>query len=138
MEFIVQTLNLHKKLNQIIFESLFQLYQTQDILKFKDSYSFCVVHPDDPSGNFYLLISNYPDEDGFVQTQFIDENLTTSVNFKIIRNFEHLIKEIERFLKEKIEKQIDPGTNSTDFLDETDSNEDNLNNKLEYISFNDI
>ena len=114
IELIVQKIKLHKRINQKIFDCLFEFYQSKHFLKSVNTFSFSVTHPEDPTGRFYLMVANFPDEEGFVQTQIVDENLPVSANLKNIATFEDLIKEIESFLKTSFDLKFHLSIDSED------------------------
>ena len=101
-------LKLSKQINQLIFESVFQLYENKnfEVLKLKDSFSFSITSPRDPSRRIYLMIANFLDESGFVQTQVIDDRFPVEENLNIINNFEDLINIIEQFTKADFEDHL--------------------------------
>ncbi len=100
IELILHKIKLHKKINQIIFETLFAFYESGHFIKTQDSFIFSITLPDDKS--IYLMVANFPREDGFTQTQIIDDRLPVSADLKIILNFEQLIFKIKSFLKTKL------------------------------------
>ena len=114
IELIVQKLKLHKRINQKIYDCLFEFYQSKYFLKTINTFSFSILHPEDPTGRFYLMVANFPDEEGFVQTQIVDEKLPISANLKTIPTFEELIKEIYSFFKTTFELKFNLSLDSTD------------------------
>ena len=98
-------LKLSKKINQLIFESIFLFYENKnfEVHKVKDSFSFSITSPFDPSGRIYLMVANFVDESGFVQKQVVDARFPVEENLKIINNFEELINVIDQFTKVNFE-----------------------------------
>ena len=102
LELIVQKLRTHKRINQTIFECLFEIFQSDCLLKSPNTFSFSLTHPTDQ--HKYLMIANFPDEDGFAQIQVVDDRFAQSVDLKVISNFDQLIQELEAFRKPRAEK----------------------------------
>ena len=75
IEQLVRKLVFHKKLNQLIFNTVFDHYSGDNLIKTQNSYSFLVKSP--TVQNIALLVANFPDEQGFVQVQHINENISS-------------------------------------------------------------
>ena len=122
LELLLIKLKLSKKINQLIFESIYQYYfkKNYEILKIKDSFSFSITSPNDPSGRVYLMVANFLDENGFVQTQVVDDRLPVEANLNIINNFEDLIYLIEEFTK--FDNNFNISLDSEDSKDYPDNN----------------
>jgi hypothetical protein len=128
IELILHKIKLHKKIYQIIFETLFAFYDSGHFIKTQDSFIFSITHPDDKS--IYLMVANFPGEDGFTQTQIIDDRLPVSADLKIILNFEQLIFEINRFLKTKLDFNFNFSIDSEDSEDCAEKIETNIDNNF--------
>ena len=102
LELIVQKLRTHKRISQTIFECLFEIFQSDCLLKFPNTFSFSLTHPTDQ--HKYLMIANFPDEDDFAQIQVVDERFAQSVDLKVISNFDQLVQELEALRKPRAEK----------------------------------
>ena len=128
IEQLVRKLVFHKKLNQLIFNTVFDHYSGDNLIKTQNSYSFLVKSP--TVQNIALLVANFPDEQGFVQVQHINENISSnSINLKILLTFDSLLEEIDNFLNQQvlffeIEPRLLDGFDCVDLNDtETDSNQ---------------
>ena len=128
IEQLVRKLVLHRKLNQLIFNTVFDHYSGDNLIKTQNSYSFLVKSP--TVQNIALLVANFPDEQGFVQVQHINENISSnSINLKILLTFDSLLEEIDNFLNQQvlffeIEPRLLDGFDCVDLNDtETDSNQ---------------
>ena len=128
IEQLVRKLVFHKKLNQLIFNTVFDHYSGDNLIKTQNSYSFLVKSP--TVQNIALLVANFPDEQGFVQVQHINENISSnSINLKILLTFDSLLEEIDNFLNQQvlffeIEPRLLDEFDCVDLNDtETDSNQ---------------
>ena len=128
IEQLVRKLVFHRKLNQLIFNTVFDHYSGDNLIKTQNSYSFLVKSP--TVQNIALLVANFPDEQGFVQVQHINENISSnSINLKILLTFDSLLEEIDNFLNQQvlffeIEPRLLDGFDCVDLNDtETDSNQ---------------
>ena len=128
LELVLSKVKLHKKINEIIFHTVFGVYESDNLLKSPNTFTFCITHPEDKW--IYLLVANFPQEDGFVQTQAIDERLPVKANLKIIQNFEEIIYEIDSFLNSKLNFNFNI---SIDSDSEDDHNSVKIKNNSENI-----
>jgi hypothetical protein len=60
-----------KSNNKIIFKTVYNIYSGENLLKIEESYTFSVTIP--LFRKTYLMVANFPDEEGFIQVQIIDE-----------------------------------------------------------------
>ena len=67
IEHTVLKYRLCKSINQIIFNTLYNIYSGENLLKVENSYTFSVTSP--LFRKTYLMVANFPDEEGFVQVQ---------------------------------------------------------------------
>ena len=74
------------------------------------------------------MVANFPGEDGFTQTQIIDDRLPVSADLKIILNFEQLIFEINSFLKSELDFNLNLSIDSEDSEDCAEKIETNIDN----------
>ena len=86
---------LHRSINQHIFNTVFDILQGENLLKGRNSYTFSVTSP--VYRQKYLMVANFPDEEGFAQIQIVDETSYTSIDLKIINNFDSLLEELNNF-----------------------------------------
>ena len=100
IEQLVRKLTFYRKLNQLIFNTVFDHYSGENLIKTQNSYSFIVTSP--TVQNITLLVANFPDEEGFAQVQQIDDNISNNFNFKIIQSFDSLLEEIDNFLSQQV------------------------------------
>ena len=100
IEQLVRKLTFYRKLNQLIFNTVFDHYSGENLIKTQNSYSFIVTSP--TVQNITLLVANFPDEEGFAQVQQIDDNISINLNFKIIQSFDSLLEEIDNFLSQQV------------------------------------
>jgi hypothetical protein len=100
LELIFSKVKLHKKINEIIFHTVFGFYELDNLFKSPNTFTLSITHPEDKC--IYLLVANFQLRDGFVQTQALDERLPVKANLLIIHNFEELIYEIDSFLNSKL------------------------------------
>ena len=94
IEQLVRKLTFYRKLNQLIFNTVFDHYSGENLIKTQNSYSFIVTSP--TVQNITLLVANFPDEEGFAQVQQIDDNIS------IIQSFDSLLEEIDNFLSQQV------------------------------------
>ena len=101
LDSLVIKLKLFKKINFLIYQSVLENFIKSDveILKIKDSYSFSITYPNDPTSSIYLMVANFPEENGFVQTQIVDDRRPIDYNLSIINNYSDLINLIVEFIK---------------------------------------
>ena len=114
IEQTVLKFRLHRSVNQLIFNTVFDILQGEDLLKVKNSYTFSVTSP--VFRKKYLMVENFPDEEGFAQVQIVDESSSyTSIDLKIINNFDSLLEEIKQFLAQQF--QYSPIVRNLESLD---------------------
>ena len=68
-----------------------------NFLIYQHSYSFSITYPNDPTGRIYLMVANFPEDNGFVQ--IVDDRRPVDYNLSIINNYSDLINLIIEFIK---------------------------------------
>jgi hypothetical protein len=71
IEHAVLKYRLCKSNNKIIFNTVYNIYSGENLLKIEDCYTFSVTIP--LFRKTYLMVANFPDEEGFVQVQIEDK-----------------------------------------------------------------
>ena len=102
---ILIQLKLHKKQNELFYlcvREYLLLKNSVTILKVPNNFSFHIVSPFDQ--NYILMITNFPDEEGFAQSVLL-KNYSPAIgnDWNIIKYicFDDLIDTIEHFIKTK-------------------------------------
>ena len=96
-----------KALNSILFNNLFEHYSGQNLQKLPSTYSFRIVSPH--NHKYELLVSNFPDERSFTQTCLLQDDcpVESSVLLTDINNYNHLLQQIDKFLKVKFSENLE-------------------------------
>ncbi len=116
IEHTVLKYRLCKSINQIIFNTVYNIYSGENLLKVQNSYTFSVTSP--LFRKTYLMVANFPDEEGFVQVQIVDEGFYTNKDLKTIHSFDSLLDEIKQFLEQHLlDLPVIRDIESLDFVD---------------------